>query len=347
MPLFDEHQRKALIDAADDADRSTAWPAVSWSILHATSVPARSIPVEYGGAGLSPIELLQGMEELGACCLTTAFILSQREAAIRHLTRGPEHLKQRYLPRLAAGEIYATVGLSQLTTSRQHLSPALRATPLAAGGFQLDGEIPWVTGADHAEAIVAGATLAEGTQVLVVIPADKLAGRIEPPLPLSAVTGSRTSLIVCDRTLIEPEFVLAGPTEGVLGKIGGGGLDTSCLAISLAAAAAEFIAGEAAKRPDLKPIADRYDESARANRQRLHTLAEALSDPCDLLDLRADCTKLALAATQAALMIAKGNGFVRPHPAQRWARQAMFFLVWSCPRPVTEGVLADLADWSF
>jgi hypothetical protein len=42
--------------------------------------------------------------------------------------------------------------------------------------------------------------------------------------------------------------------------------------------------------------------------------------------------------------VAKGTGFVLPHPAQRWARQAHFFLVWSCPQPAAEGLLADLAD---
>jgi hypothetical protein len=47
-----------------------------------------------------------------------------------------------------------------------------------------------------------------------------------------------------------------------------------------------------------------------------------------------------LRATQACLAVSKGAGFVRPHPAQRWARQALFFLVWSCPRPAVEGVLA-------
>ena len=32
-------------------------------------------------------------------------------------------------------------------------------------------------------------------------------------------------------------------------------------------------------------------------------------------------------------------GFLATHPAQRWARQALFFLVWSCPRPALEGTL--------
>jgi len=43
-----------------------------------------------------------------------------------------------------------------------------------------------------------------------------------------------------------------------------------------------------------------------------------------------------------ALTVAKGTGFVAPHPVQRWVRQALFFLVWSCPRSVAEGLLLQL-----
>ena len=49
-----------------------------------------------------------------------------------------------------------------------------------------------------------------------------------------------------------------------------------------------------------------------------------------------------LRVTQTALAASKGTGFLRTHPAQRWARQALFFLVWSCPRPAAEGILARL-----
>jgi alkylation response protein AidB-like acyl-CoA dehydrogenase len=345
MTLFSPEQRKRLLDAAEEADRLSEWPTTGWNTIRNAGVPARSIPIQFGGTGLGPVELLQGMEEIAACCLTTAFILSQREAAIRHLLRGPEHLKERYLPQSAAGDSYVTVGLSQLTTSRQHLGPALRATHQTSGCYQLDGEIPWVTGADQAAAIIAGAMLQDGTQILFVIPAEKLVGCIEPPLPLAAVCGSRTSLILCRGLIVEPDLILAGPAESVLGKLGGGGLDTSCLAIGLATAATDLIRQEANQRPDLRSIAERCEESIQTNRTRLHSLALTNAEPCDTLDLRTSCTKLALRTTQAALMITKGNGFVAPHPAQRWARQAMFFLVWSCPRPVAEGMLADLADW--
>lgn len=325
---------------AEAADTRPGWPAESWDALRAAGVLGCAVPREYGGAGLGPADLLRLGESLAAACLTTAFVLSQRDAAVRRLLAGPDHLKRRYLPRLAAGESFLTVGLSQLTTSRQHGGPALRATP-TPHGYRLDGDIPWVTGADHAEAVVTGATLADGSQLLVALPADRPGVVIGPPLELAALFGSRTSAIRCDAVEVEADLVIAGPAEHVLGRAGGGGLDTSALALGLAGAAIDFLRGEADRRPDLRDVADRFEAARGAARGRLHALAGS-PVPDAVLAARVECTRLALRATQAALVAAKGAGFVAPHPVGRWARQALFFLVWSCPRPVSADLLADL-----
>ncbi len=40
---------------------------------------------------------------------------------------------------------------------------------------------------------------------------------------------------------------------------------------------------------------------------------------------------------------AKGAGFIEGHPVGRWCREALFFLVWSCPQPVMQAHLCELA----
>jgi alkylation response protein AidB-like acyl-CoA dehydrogenase len=75
----------------------------------------------------------------------------------------------------------------------------------------------------------------------------------------------------------------------------------------------------------------------------MHDLARGAGTPEQATALRARANALVLHATQAALTASKGSGFLRQHPAQRWARQALFFLVWSCPRPAAEATLAYLA----
>jgi hypothetical protein len=50
-----------------------------------------------------------------------------------------------------------------------------------------------------------------------------------------------------------------------------------------------------------------------------------------------------LRAAQSYLAASKGAGFVSGHPAERAVREAMFFLVWSCPQPVVSAALREFA----
>jgi alkylation response protein AidB-like acyl-CoA dehydrogenase len=86
-------------------------------------------------------------------------------------------------------------------------------------------------------------------------------------------------------------------------------------------------------------------ESARQQlRVDLHALVDTVATPQAMAALRSRANRLVLGATQAALTAAKGAGFLRSHPAQLWARQALFFLVWSCPRPAAEATIAHLTQ---
>jgi hypothetical protein len=92
----------------------------------------------------------------------------------------------------------------------------------------------------------------------------------------------------------------------------------------------------------LRDLAERLETDRQTVRAEMHRLAEGVGAPEAALALRANANALVLRATQAALTASKGAGFVRPHPAQRWARQALFFLVWSCPRQAAEATLGLL-----
>jgi butyryl-CoA dehydrogenase len=339
--LLDSNILAGLSTGAEAADANYDWP-LGWDLLRQSGVLTWSIPREYGGAGCPAVEVLPASESIAGACLTTAFIFSQREAAVRRLLAGPTHLKEKFLPPAATGQDFLTIGVSQITTSRQHLGPALRATPFGSAKFRLDGEIPWVTGADRAVAIVVGATLPDGNQVLLLLPTDSPGVIVDPPMNLAALRGSRTSSVRCASVELGNDWLIAGPAERVLGTAGGGGLETSALALGLAGAAIDLLTSECLARPELAPIVSRFAAVRAMARQRLVELVTATPDANATLAIRTECTRLALHASQAGLLAAKGTGFVAPHPAQRYARQALFFLVWSCPRAVAEEVLAGL-----
>jgi butyryl-CoA dehydrogenase len=334
-----------LAELANAADQESCWPEESWEILRSCGGLRWAIPVAYGGLGQAGVALLEKYEGLARACLTTCFILSQRDAACRRIRdSGKEELCQRLLPDLARGAAFATVGLSQLTTSRQHGQPSFRCR-IKGSSYIFDGTIPWVTGAAQADQLVIGAALEDGRQILAVLPATTPGVEVGPPLELAALQGSLTAEVRCSEATVTREWILAGPAAQVIttGRGSTGGLETSCLALGLAGAALGYLEGEARIRTDLVPIAASLGQELGSLRSDLHRYAEQGCDSEAAFTLRALANSLVLRATQAALTASKGTGFLRNHPAQRWARQALFFLVWSCPRPAAEATMAYLA----
>jgi alkylation response protein AidB-like acyl-CoA dehydrogenase len=209
----------------------------------------------------------------------------------------------------------------------------------------LDGMSPWVTGAAHASVIVVGATLAEGREILAAVPMDLPGIRPGPGIDLVALSSSCTDRVEFDQVRIDESMLLAGPIENVMSSGTGGttgGLQTSTLAIGLAQAAIGFLADEADRRADLTAAADELSREVAALQQQL--LQAAAGQPgCDTSQIRGAANRLVLRATQAALTAAKGAGYVEGHPVGRWCREALFFLVWSCPQPVSQAHLCELA----
>src|SRR5207245_1186383 len=112
---------EGLAEQADAADRAPAWPQKGWALLCQGGVTEWVIPTGYGGRGYDLPTVLTGYEHLAGACLTTTFMLSQRDAAARRIRDcGRADLCQELLRPLGCGGRFATVGISQLTTSRQH-----------------------------------------------------------------------------------------------------------------------------------------------------------------------------------------------------------------------------------
>jgi alkylation response protein AidB-like acyl-CoA dehydrogenase len=347
MPIaIDQEVLETLRRSSAGADGQLTWPETSWQALCQGGAVRWCIPTALAGDGMDSEQLLDGYELLASACLTSCFILSQRDAACRRLRDSDNAaLARELMPELAEGRTFATVGLSQLTTSRQHVRPAMTAR-LDGDHFVLDGFMPWVTGAPRADYFVTGAVLDDARQILTVLPARLPGVTVGPPAELMALQGSLTAEVVCQGVRLEPRWLLAGPVEKVMaaGRGGAGGLETSCLALGLTRGAVAYLEEEATRRPDLTPTATRLQHARTLLRNELHEAARSGCSAETAASLRGRANTLVLRATQAALTASKGAGFLRTHPAQRWARQAMFFLVWSCPRPAVEATMAYFAS---
>jgi alkylation response protein AidB-like acyl-CoA dehydrogenase len=67
------------------------------------------VPEELGGAGLGPVELVGLMEEMGAALLCAPFFSTVCLGANTLLVAGDETQRKAWLPRIASGELLATL----------------------------------------------------------------------------------------------------------------------------------------------------------------------------------------------------------------------------------------------
>ena len=340
-----------IAEHARETDLTGQWPAEQLRLCGEYGVFEWFLDGEWGGQRWDHEAIIRGYLELSRACLTTTFIITQRSGACQRIaTCDRQELKELLLPDLAMGKSFATVGISHLTTSRQYVKTPVMRAERVDGGFVLAGYSPWVTGALHADHVVTGAVVMENgaattEQVLVALPTNLPGVSIPAPARLLGVSASDTGEVHCERVFVADRWVIAGPVENVMSLgsgAGTGGHQTSTLALGLSRAALDYIAGESTTRTGLEAPLDALGDDYQEVYDML--LAVVRGEPsCSTETLRQRANSLVLRTTQAALVTAKGAGYVQGHPVGRWCREALFFLVWSCPQPVVSANLCELA----
>lgn len=329
---------------ATDVDLTGEWPREDLHMLAKVGALRWAVPLAMDGQELSPIELHFRYEAIASASLTAALVLSQRDSAVAFLEAAEQSpVREPILRELAAGHAFATIGIAQLTTSRQGTEPALRFKE-DPHGFVLDGTIPWSTGAGHSRYIVAGAAGDDGSQLLFVLPTELPGVKVEPPMQLVALRGSWTSTVRLEQVRLSHQWVLHGPAQDVLSlrrrtlPVG-----QAFLALGLCRGALELI--QAHKSDLARDSFQRFSDQLEQTRQRVLDLCGPgrRAAPGDAAEARGACNDLAVRLTHAAVTLYKGTALALTHPAQRLAREAMFLLVWSCPIPVIDCTMQRLA----
>lgn len=323
------------------------WPAISLEHLTQAGAWTWILPQKYGGLHLDPASQLTAYEAVAAGCMSCALILTQRDGACEFIASSThEAAKEDLLPRLARHELMASIGISQLTTSRQGRRPVLTA---AADGvtFRLNGFMPWVTGARKCDLVVTGAAVEGGGQILAYVPLDLPGVQVDPPMKLAALECALTSEIHCKDVVLGPEYILRGPEEDALKRRSPvKSLVVSACGMGLARSLATDIAQHVEGAGDgLRDLAGEMMNRYAAVRERLFSHASRLDDEAAEIpknELRVAVNDLLLKLAMTAMTLAKGSGFIRQRDTQRLVREAMFFLVWSAPEVVRYDTLTAL-----
>lgn len=113
-----------------------------------------TVPEQYGGHGRSFLERFVVTEELlAAGAPVAAHWIADRQIVPALLKYGSELQKRQFLPRIAAGECFFAIGMSEPDSGSDLASVRTRATR-ADGGWTLTGTKVWTSGAHRAHAFI-------------------------------------------------------------------------------------------------------------------------------------------------------------------------------------------------
>jgi alkylation response protein AidB-like acyl-CoA dehydrogenase len=114
----------------------------------------RTWPAEYGGRGRPPIERYVITEEmLAAGAPVRAHWVADRQSGPTILRFGTEEQKHAYLPRIARGECFFCIGMSEPDSGSDLASIRTRARPVE-GGWEIEGAKIWTSNAHRCDMMI-------------------------------------------------------------------------------------------------------------------------------------------------------------------------------------------------
>jgi alkylation response protein AidB-like acyl-CoA dehydrogenase len=148
--------------ATELADRPAAKRAESWSGFDpafSRKIAERgwvgmTFPREYGGHGRAALERYVVLEEmLAAGAPVSAHWIADRQSGPAILRFGTEEQRQKFLPRIASGEHYFCIGMSEPDSGSDLASVRTRAVPVP-GGFRVNGTKVWTSHAHEVQTMI-------------------------------------------------------------------------------------------------------------------------------------------------------------------------------------------------
>lgn len=133
-----------------------------------------SFPEEAGGSGLGLLDLVVLMEELGRAVMPGPYPATVLLGGAAIAAAGSPAQQQEWLPRLAAGEVKATLAITEANARWDAAGIAAVTAREAAGGFMLSGTKMFVPDAHLADVLVVaarsrdGSTLEDGISLFLV-----------------------------------------------------------------------------------------------------------------------------------------------------------------------------------
>ncbi|MDP6945096.1 MAG: acyl-CoA dehydrogenase family protein, partial [Myxococcota bacterium] len=127
------------------------FPEELWRAICDTGLLGSVIPEEYGGTGMGLLSMSVALESLAEHGVGNALLILTAMDASCIVRNGSEEMKQKYLPKMATGETKFCFAITEPNAGSNAFRMATLATDNGDGGFRINGEKVFITGADVAD----------------------------------------------------------------------------------------------------------------------------------------------------------------------------------------------------
>ncbi len=309
-----------LFPRALATDAADLVPVTNLDALAASGLYGMAGRPDYEGAPVDLPAIGYVIEALAGGCLSTAFVWIQHNGAVRALAETTNTaLREACFEDMCAGRVRAGLALGGMRDPAQ-----LRASP-AAGGWLVDGVMPWVTGWGRIDLLFVTALAEDGRTMSAFVEAKESAELAVRRLKLVGANASGTveatfaAYFVPDErvTSLNP-FVAPPPHDG-------GGRFNGSLSLGLAARCVRMI-GESPLDAELVACRDRLDAA----------------DELSMGDARAAATELAMRSAVSLVVTAGSRSLLADQHGQRLVREATFLLGFGTRPSIKAGLLGRL-----
>ncbi len=195
LELAESYLRESVAPLASEVDSDSEVLRDALKGMGDRFLLALRVPKAWGGSELSEETYRRFQQLVPRYSGALAFLQTQHQSAGEMLANSEnDSLKQQYLPYMGNGQVLVGVGFSHL---RRQGDPPVKAIPVE-GGYQLAGEVPWITGFGFFQDFIVGAALPDDQAVYGVVPfvetVQEAGGALafSQPMELGAIASTNT-----------------------------------------------------------------------------------------------------------------------------------------------------------
>jgi alkylation response protein AidB-like acyl-CoA dehydrogenase len=359
MPQTDAETREALVGTVRRFIEREVIPVAS-EMEHADTYPERiveqmkelglfgiTIPESYGGLGLDLLTYIGVVEELAYGWMSLSGVVNTHTIAAHLIAHhGTDEQKQRWLPRMATGELRGCLSLSEPDAGSDTRNISCRAER-DGDEYVITGTKMWVTNGERAGIVALAARTDEGISCLIVEkePGARFGGiNVSRNIGKLGYKGIETVEMQYDGHRVGVDALLGDPGRGlgyILGALEVGRINIAARAVGVARAAFDAAIAYAQERRTMgKPIGEHQaiqmklaDMATKLEAARLLTKSAAERKQAgERADVEAGMAKLF--ASEAAYEIASdamrihgGVGYTTELPVERYYRDAPLMII--------------------